>query len=158
VVQFALLYRVKVTLEYATFMAARQGALKSAKTNSIKDALAAGMTPLFTFSPDLGALARGRAIALIETFNPLTTKLEVLSPTKAAADDFGIDDPGGSGKKIIPNDNLMYRPTSTGGGSSLNIQDANLLKIRVTYCAKLIVPFANVVIYSLVNGISGTQN
>jgi len=158
VVQFAMLYRIKSTLEYATFAAARQGALKSAKTSSIKDALAAGMTPLFTFGPDLGSLARGRAIALIEVYNPLTTELEVLSPTKAAADDFAIDDPNDTSKRIIPNDNLMYRPTSAGGSSGINIQDANLLKIRVTYCARLIVPFANVVIYSLVNGISGTQN
>ena len=158
VVQFALLYRIKSTLEYATFMAARQGALKNAKTSSIKDALAAGMTPLFTFKPDLGALARGRAIALVEIYNPMTTKVEVLSPTKAAADDWAIPDPSDANKRIIPNDNLMYRATNTKSGSGLNIQDANLLKIRVTYCAKLIVPFANVVIYSLVNGITGNKN
>lgn len=155
-IQFALLYQVKSTLNYATFMAARQGSLKNAKSLSIKDALAAGMTPLFTFSPDLGGLAKGRAIAAIEVFNPMTARVEILSPTANTADDFGEDDPADATKRIIPNDNLQYRdPTTYGPKTGLNIQDANLLKIRVTYCAKLIVPVANVMIYSLVNGITG---
>jgi hypothetical protein len=157
-IQFALLYQAKSALNHATFMAARQGAVKNAKALSIKDALAAGLTPLFTFSPDLGGLAKGRAIAMIEVFNPLTTTIEILSPTSAAADDFAADDPADSSKRLIPNDNLMYRPTSVGGSSGVNIQDANLLKIRVTYCTRLIVPFANLVTYSVVNGISGVKN
>lgn len=157
-VQFAMLYHVKNTLQYATFAAARQGSLKNAQMNSIKDALAAGLTPMFTFKPDMGALAKGRAIAAIEVYNPLTTKVELLSPTKAAAADFGSDDPADSTKRLIPNDNLMYRPTSVGGSSGMNIQDANLIKVRVTYCAKLVVPVVNVAIYGLVNGIAGAKD
>lgn len=161
-IQFALLYEIKSTLNYAVFVGARQGALKNASTNSIKDGIAAGMTPLFTFEPDIGGLLKGRAIAMIEVFNPLTMNVSVLSPTTKAADDFAIDDPEDTSspkkKRIIPNDNLTYRPTSTGGSSGINIQDANLLKVRVTYCAKLIVPLVNVAIYSLVNGIAGVQN
>jgi hypothetical protein len=161
-IQFALLYEIKSTLNYAVFVGARQGALKNASTTSIKDGIAAGMTPLFTFDPDVGGLLKGRAIAMIEVFNPLTMNVAVLSPTAKAADDFGIDDPDDTSspkkKRIIPNDNLTYRPTSNGGSSGINIQDANLLKVRVTYCAKLIVPLVNVAIYSLVNGIAGVQN
>ena len=41
-IQFALIYQAKFTLNYATFMAARQGALKNAKMTSIKDGLAGG--------------------------------------------------------------------------------------------------------------------
>src|SRR4051812_25521367 len=140
-IQFALLYQIKSTLNYATFMAARQGALKNAKSTSIQDALAAGMTPLFTFTPDLAGLARGRAIAAIEAFNPLTTNVSILSPTKDTADDFAEDDPADNTKRLIPNDNLQFRDSTLyGAKTGLNIQDANLLKIRVTYCAKLIVP------------------
>jgi len=163
-IQFALLYQVKSTLNYATFIGARQGALKNAKTNSIKDGIASGMTPLFTFSPDASGLLRGRAIAMVEVFNPLTMKLEVLSPTDKALADFGIDDPDGSGVKVIPNDNLFYRCSgdpctgTMGSSSGISIQDANVLKIRVTYCAKMIVPLANATIYALVNGIEGTKN
>ncbi len=156
-VQFALLYQAKSTLNHATFMAARHGAVKNAKDTSIKDALAAGMTPLFTFSPDLAGLAKGRAIALIEVFNPMTMTVEIVNPTAAAATDFGQDDPADNTKRLIPNDSLMYRSTAPGGSSGISVQDANLLKIRVTYCAKLIVPMVNLVIYSLVNGIAGTR-
>jgi hypothetical protein len=164
-IQFALLYQIKSTLNYATFIGARQGALKNAKSNSIKDGIASGMTPLFTFSPDVGGLIRGRAIAMVEVFNPLTTKLEVLNPTDKAMTDFGIDDPDGSGVKVIPNDNLFYRCSgdapcvgTMGSESGISIQDANVLKIRVTYCAKLVIPLANATIYALVNGIEGTKN
>ncbi|MGE5640474.1 MAG: TadE/TadG family type IV pilus assembly protein [Clostridia bacterium] len=157
-VQFALLYHMKNTLQYAAFAAARQGSLKNAKMNTIKDALAAGLTPMFTFKPDMGSLAKGRAIAAIEVYNPLTMKVELLSPTKEAGADFGSDDPADSGKRLIPNDNLMYRASSTGGSSGVNVQDANLLKIRVTYCAKLVVPVVNVAIYGMLNGITGAKD
>lgn len=156
-VQFALLYHMKNTLQYATFAAARQGALKNAKMTTIKDALAAGLTPLFTFKADLASLAKGRAIAAIEVFNPLTAKVELISPTKEAADDFAADDPSDSSKRLIPNDNLMYRPTDAGSSSGMSIQDANLIKVRVTYCAKLVVPVVNVAIYGMVNGIEGAE-
>lgn len=167
-IQFAMLYQIKSTLNYATFMAARQGALKNAKVNAIKDGLAAGMTPLFTVfaippqtdpTPAL-ALLRGRTIAMVEVFNPMTTQIEVLSPVDAAYADF---DPDGAGK-TIPNDNLTYRcvgekpcVADVGKTSKITIQDANILKIRVTYCAQLIVPLANATIYALANGIEGTK-
>jgi TadE-like protein len=150
-IQFALIYQAKFTLNYATFMAARQGALKNAKMTSIKDGLAAGMTPLFmrtTDAPFLDDLAKARIIAMIEVFNPLTAKVEIISPTKAAFDALQQDNQ-------IPNDNLMYRSAA---GDGMSIQDANLLKIRVTYCVRLIVPFVNRVIYALSNGIAGVTN
>lgn len=166
-IQFALLYQIKNTLNYAAFVGARQGALQNAKLNVIKDGIASGMTPLFTFSPDVVGLLKGRTIAMIEVFNPLTANVEILSPNTKVADDFAVDDPDDKKARIIPNDNLMYRCGSedqhpcddaVGENSGMTIQDANLLKIRVTYCAKLIVPLANVTIYSLVNGIEGVRN
>ena len=150
-IQFALIYQAKFTLNYATFMAARQGALKNAKLTSIKDGLAGGMTPLFmrtTDTPFLDDLAKARIISTIEVFNPLTAKVEIISPTQAAFDAMQQNNE-------LPNDNLMYR-SATGDGMS--IQDANLLKIRVTYCVKLIVPFVNRMIYSLSNGIDSVKN
>ena len=153
-IQIALIYQAKFTLNYAAFMGARQGALKNAKMTPIKDGIASGMTPLFmrwdgTGTPGLGSLTKARIIATIEIFNPLTANVEIINPTKKAFDDLA------NGAAELPNDNLMYR---SGTGDGMSIQDANLLKIRVTYCVKLIVPFANRVIYSMVNGIQGMQN
>lgn len=153
--QFALIYQAKFTLNYAAFMGARQGALKNGSMTSIKDGVAAGMTPLFMRppqsdpqNPGIGSLAKARIISTIEIFNPLTAKVEIISPTQVAFDALkqGAE---------LPNDNLMYR---SGTGDGMSIQDANLLKIRVTYCVKLVVPFANRVIFSLVRGIQGLQN
>src|SRR5262245_24617695 len=77
--QFALIYQAKQTLNYATFMAARQGALKNGKMNSIKDGLAGGMTPLFaTSKDDYANFFKARVIAAVEIFNPLTTKIDIL--------------------------------------------------------------------------------
>jgi hypothetical protein len=157
-IQFALLYQIKSQVNYATFAAARQGALKNGNANAIKDAFGAAMAPLFTSSPDIPGLLRGRVVGAVEAFNPLVTTIERISPPESVKQDFGIPDPEDSNKRIVPNDNLQYRPTTIGANSKLNIQDANILKIRVTYCAKLIVPLANVAIYSLVNGIEGTKN
>ena len=151
--QFALVYQAKLTLNYATFMAARQGALKNGKSTSIKDGLAAGMTPLFaTNKDDYGDLIKARAIAAIEVFNPLNTRITVLSPTANAYNAHKADSDSGT---EIPNDNLMYRPTTVKGGMS--VQDANILTIEVTYCTRLIVPIINKVIYSLYFGFVGEQ-
>ena len=156
-VQFGLLYQIKSQVNYATFAAARHGALKNGSSNAVKDAFGAGMSPLFAHRPDMTGFARGRAVGAIEAFNPLVTKIERLSPPDSVKGDYGIADPSDSKSTIIPNDNLVYRSASATGSSGLSIQDANLLKIRVTYCAKLIVPVVNVVFYSLVNGIQGLK-
>jgi hypothetical protein len=153
--QFALIYQAKQTLNYATFMAARQGALKNGRMTPIKDGLAAGMTPLFNIKPeilDTEGLLRARLIAAVETFNPLNTRVEILNPTAAAYNAHKGDSEDG---KSIPNDNLMYRSSAAKGGMS--VQDANLLTVRVTYCTRLIVPIVNRVIYALYFGFSGEQ-
>jgi hypothetical protein len=153
--QFALIYQAKQTLNYATFMAARQGALKNGRMTPIKDALASGMTPLFNIKPELldtEGLLRARLIAAVEAFNPLNTRVEILSPTAAAYNAHKADSESGT---EIPNDNLMYRPTTAKG--AMSVQDANLLTIRVTYCTRLIVPIVNRVIYALYFGFSGEQ-
>ena len=155
VIQFALIYQAKSSLNYATFMGARQGALMNAQKPSIKQGVASGMAPYFMRTSSSAALtdvSKARLIAAIEVFNTKTTRVDILSPTQSAFDDFSNGD--GS---IIPNDNLMFR-NATPGKSGMSIQDANLLKIRVTYCVKLVVPFVNRVIYSLSKGIAGIQN
>jgi hypothetical protein len=151
-IQFALIYQAKFTLNYAAFMGARQGALKNAKLTSIKDGVASGLTPLFmrtASAPSMVDVLKARAIAYIEVFNPLTSKVEIISPSKAAFE--ALKD--GSGQ--LPNDNLMYRVAS---GDGMSIQDANLLKIKVTYCVKLVVPFANRAIYTISQGIEVAKN
>jgi len=111
------------------------------------------MTPLFaTTKDDYGDFFKARVIAAVEVFNPLNTKIDVLSPTADAYNAHKADSESGT---EIPNDNLMYRPTTVKGGMS--VQDANLLTIQVTYCTRLIVPIVNRVIYSLYFGFVGEE-
>ena len=156
VIQFLFIYQAKTSLNYAAFMGARQGALKNATMFSIMDGVASGMTPYFMrtaigTTPNSVDLSKARRIATIETFNPSSTEIIILNPTTEAMDYFVNFS---ETENEIPNDHLMYRVANGGG---MSIQDANLLKIRVTYCVKLVVPFVDRIIYGVTAGIQGVR-
>ena len=156
VIQFLFIYQAKTSLNYAAFMGARQGALKNAAMFSIMDGVASGMTPYFMrtaigATPNSADLSKARRIATIEIFNPDSTEIRILNPTPEAMDAFV---PLSEMMNEIPNDHLMYRVANGGG---MSIQDANLLKIRVTYCVKLVVPFVDRIIYGVTAGIQGVR-
>ena len=152
IIQFSLIFQANSILRHAAFVGARQGALSNGKMESIKDGVASGMTPLFmrvnSSVPGITDLARARMISTIEIFNPHTASIEILSPTSEAFEEH-------NNGVAIPNDNLMYRPTTVKGGVS--VQDANLLKIRVSYCFKLVVPLVNKLIYGMAVGLEETK-
>ena len=158
IIQFALIFQANSILRHAAFIGARQGALSNGKMESIKDGVASGMTPLFmrvnSSVPGITDLARARMISTIEIFNPHTASIEILSPTSEAFEEHNIFVVHNNGF-AIPNDNLMYRPTTVKGGVS--VQDANLLKIRVSYCFKLVVPLVNKLIYGMAVGLEETK-
>ena len=155
IIQFSLIFQANSILRHAAFVGARQGALSNGKMESIKDGVASGMTPLFmrvnSSVPGITDLARARMISTIEIFNPHTASIEILSPTPEAFTEHANH----ANRDAIPNDNLMYRPTTLRGGVS--VQDANLLKIRVSYCFKLVVPFVNKLIYGMAVGLEETK-
>ena len=78
--------------------------------------------------------------------------IERINPTPAAFAAYGIPDPNGVlPYDVIPNDNLLYREARPSGNVP-TIQDANLLKIRVTYCYPMIVPFVSRLVQKLMLG------
>ncbi|WP_223851331.1 MULTISPECIES: TadE/TadG family type IV pilus assembly protein [Cupriavidus] len=155
IVQFGLLYQAKATLDYAALQAARAGALDHGRNASMRSGLARGLAPLFTHSADL--IGQQKALLYvnsIELLKPGAYRIDVINPTSAALQDFGkTNQYAGQTVREIPNDTLSFRSTSAGGSSGISIQDANLLKIRVTYCYAMAVPFANRTIFSLMNAI-----
>ena len=78
------------------------------------------------------------------------TRIIRLSPMASAFESgsSGFGEQNEDGIMFIPSDNLMYRDPSPSSGG-FNIQDANLLKIKVQYCYELIVPMVNKIIGSL---------
>lgn len=133
--QFALIYHAKITLNHATFIATRTGALNSATRDAIDLALARGLAPLFTNDNTVNEVFQGRQQVLDDIDNGFVC-VERLNPSNGAFSDFGIPDSTG----VIPNDNLMYRDSTVGPLSGLSVQDSNLLKLRVTYCYPMVVP------------------
>lgn len=142
--QFALIYHAKTTLNYATFEAARAGSLHGARMNFMENALARALAPLYTHAGEVDEVRKARE-QVREDIEAGRAEIAIINPDEDAFTKFGIPVPGGV---EIPNDNLMYRP-ATVGASGINIQDANLLKIRVTYCYPLYVPFVNHTIVGL---------
>ncbi len=142
--QFTFIYNAKSVLTYATFMAARAGALNNADPQQKAYALAAHHAALYAASPDSSAMMQARA-CVIDEINAGAVQLEILNPTVAEFSESYATDLDGF--DAIPNDNLMYRNPN----NAVPIQDANLLKIRVTYCHRMIVPFVDQTILTLLS-------
>lgn len=138
--QFAFIYHAKITLNYATFEAARAGSLNNAKMVPMERAFARGLAPLFTHSKGQTEVIRAKN-QIKDEITAGYVRIRLINPSPESFLDHGVDL---NGERVIPNDNLMYRDASiSGGASKQSIQDANLLKIHVGYCYELFVPFVN---------------
>jgi len=154
-IQIGFIYSAKTTLNYATFQAARLGAVNHATYSSMRRGLIRGLAPLYTSSASLTSLEgdveagidSGGAKRDAQTEVDGYTRIIRLSPTSSQLEESGFAVELDDGTLAIPNDNLMYRPSGRVDGAT--IQDANLLKIRVQYCYKLMVPLVNKIIGSL---------
>ncbi|HIE53631.1 MAG TPA: RHS repeat protein, partial [Chromatiaceae bacterium] len=147
--QAALLYNAKTTLNYATFEAARVGAVEHAQSDAMRTELGLRLAPLMggDGSPEKAIAAITRAS--LDVQDSRFAKIEIISPTQEAFDDFGteiVNPSTGETKFGIPNSHLRYRDRNPKANSGVNIQDANLLKIKTTYGYKLNVPLMDRVI------------
>lgn len=148
-IQMGLIYRAKTTLEYAALQAARAGAVHHGNPAAIKFGLARGLAPLYANEASVSGAAMGLTESIAAACNPLVTRYQLINPTKKAFQDFKY-----KYKKIgwaIPNDNLAFRSHKPGAKSKLTLQDANVLKIRVVYQYRLIVPIIDSIIGAVIN-------
>ncbi|PHV07909.1 pilus assembly protein TadG [Janthinobacterium sp. BJB412] len=154
VIQFALLYQARATLNYAALLAARAGAVHNGSATSMRVALASGLAPLFASEPTMSDYTGAVLKANLETAALSNlTKIDVLNPTAKALQDFARARLDGSGREL-PNDTLNYRNPTPGTKSALSVQDANILHVRVSYCYRLIVPVVGRVMYAAVNALT----
>jgi hypothetical protein len=145
IVQAAMVFYAKSSVNYATFEAARAGTVNGASVLSINAAFQKGMLPYYgggTTPAQLADTVARVAADLTDT----AVRIELLSPTQESFQDYGSpalkaqlrsDDP------VIPNTGLdeltcprdvpdcKSDPESNASGQTL--LDANLLKLRVTY-------------------------
>lgn len=137
-IQFGLIYEAKATLNHAALQAARAGAVGNAQPQAVRSGLARGLVPLYSPESSLSGVAS--TLARITAELATDARIRVLNPTREAFDDFGEEV---DGVLEIPNDRLHARSTTVGASSGLNIQDANLLRVQITYGYELKVPLVN---------------
>lgn len=181
-VQMGLMYRTKATFNQATFAAAREGALNHAFVRPMRTILANGLAPLYLRDdPSLAnytvALVQSRLENSILLENLGGVRIDIVSPTRAIFNQFSVDHrpliscnrncPGGGRRQLgrdndivrqIPNDNLSIRAASAqsiGSSQRINLQDANLLKIRAHMCYELEVPFVGRIIFRILTLLGG---
>ena len=140
--QALLLLMANHVVQYATFEAARAGAVAGADPAVMHRAFAVGLLPLHATTAE--EITSRNAVAVTTAAylrsvaaNTVFANIEILSPSAAAFADFATTGPDGP---AIRNDSLEHRPLSTGARSGQSIQEANLLRIRARYCHPLQVP------------------
>jgi hypothetical protein len=138
VIQFGFVYQAKATLNHAALLAARAGAVANATPASIRHGLAQGLVPLT--SPNASIRGVAESIARLEGQLLTDARVRILNPTREAFDDFAVEI---DGVRELPNDRLHARDTRPGASGGLNIQDANLLRVEVTYGYELKVPLVS---------------
>lgn len=153
--QFALMFNAKNHLNHAAFMAARAGATNHAvltdetvSTASIQGAYIRALTPLYGGGSNLGEIAESAKKAREDLANNL--QIEIINPTQESFVDWNDaalsatlgkgKGPNGSNARVIRNTGQSHAGNQVGKESGQTIQEANLLKIRVTHGYKPAVP------------------
>ena len=147
--QAALMYNAKTTLGYATFEAARVGAVSHAQGGAMRRELGVRLAPLYGGDGSARKAMAALTRASLDVQDSRHARIDIINPTKEAFDDFGteiVDPRTGEIRRGIPNSHLRYRSRTVGKNSGVTIQDANLLKIKATYGYKLTVPLMSRVI------------
>ncbi|MES9825800.1 MAG: RHS repeat-associated core domain-containing protein [Candidatus Thiodiazotropha endolucinida] len=146
--QSALLFDAKTTINYATFEAARKGAVNHAQSDAMRRELGLRLAPLFGGDGSAEKALSAITHASLDVQDSRFTEIEIINPTIEAFDEFGreiVDPRSGDVHFGIPNSRLRWRERDV-GRSGVNIQDANLLKVKVTYGYQLKVPLMDRVI------------
>lgn len=157
VIQWALIYQARATLNHATLLAARAGAVHNGSKAEMRKGLAAGLAPLFASDPSMAGYVTARGKAFAELLLPNLHRIDIINPTAAAFADFGqvrLDGVSPTDREI-PNDTLNYRNAAAGSTSGISVQDANILHVRITYCYRLIVPVVGRMIHAARHSIPG---
>jgi len=137
-------------LNYATFEAARTGAVSNGQIDVMRKELGYRMAPVFggTGSLDDGVSAITRSVVVANDAS--ATEIEILNPTASSFAEHGeqknVEDSHGNQRNVvaIANSHLRSRDHAAIKSDGLNIQDANLLKIRVTYGYQMRIPFLDI--------------
>ena len=148
-IQLLYIYKGYLELEQATFEAARAGSVNNAQKAPMLAMLSDHLAELYSPGQTTASLARALATSRIDLeaqsqLNIRHDTIEILNPTLEAFSDWNIAPPGQP--RRISNLWPTNQAPLIGRRSGVSQQDANLLKIQVTYAFEMKVPFINRVI------------
>lgn len=145
VAQIGLLYQSRSIVNFATFEAARKGAVNHALSEPMIAELGVRLAALQGGDDSVSSAARAMARSIAETSLGEFTELEILNPTSQAFADWGVRNTSENVIEI-PNSHLRHRDADIGSSSGVSLRDANLLRIKVRHGVELKVPFVDTVI------------
>lgn len=171
IIETAFVFRMRSTLNVASFQAARTGAMQHALLAQTENKLARGMMPLYmkgSTSPAAYAEALITTNAMLAVLKSTAEPVRIISPTRTTFEAFRetrrLAIPGDGvmrNRQVMANDNLRWRPTTTrnvvidGRTLPINIQDANIFKISTFWCYQLKTPLLDRLVNRVVSGVSG---
>lgn len=145
ITQYAMIFNAKNVVNYAAFMAAREGSLEHSNMGSIKDAYVRALIPLYGGGTDVDSLKQSYARANADVINSL--KIELVNPTKESFDDWADVNLSSryNGKRVLNVSKISTASNQVGTTSGQDFRDANLIKLRITHGYKLNVPLISTV-------------
>lgn len=139
ILQYGMLFFSRNQINHASFMAARAGTMAHANLPDIRESYLRAMVPLYGGGSNSAELAQAKAKAAADLDGNL--RIDLLNPTRASFDDWSAPDLQQKyHARAIPNAGLAYRDKHVGNQSGQSVQDANLLKLKVTHGYALKVP------------------
>lgn len=138
--QYGLVFFNKNQINHASFMAARAGTMAHARMDDIREAYLRAMVPLYGGGSNSTELADAKAKAKADLKDHL--RIDLINPTRESFEDWSEPHLKEKyGVPAIPNAGLAHRDKKDiGSKSGQSVQDANLLKIRVTHGYELKIP------------------
>jgi len=140
--QYGLLFFAKSQINQASFVAARAGSTGNASLEAVRKNYAVALVPLYGGGKTAEELAKSQAAAAEDMAG--NVRIELLNPTKESFAEW--DSPelqkklNTGGKRVIPNAHQSLKSGEVKSDSGQSIQDANLLKLRITHGYKMSVP------------------
>lgn len=149
VLQYSMLLFAKSQINYAGFMAARKGAMAHADIASVQDAYVRALVPLYGGGQTPAELANSleKATSDLGLNGAGNLNIELINPTSESFADW--NDPAlqqalnTGGKRVIPNAGQAFKSQAVGATSGQTIQDANIIKLRITQGYQPRIPFVS---------------
>lgn len=136
--QYGMMFFAKNQINYAAFMAAREGAFAHADVGAVQQAYLRALAPMYGGGENPAEVAQSAAKASADMTG--NVQIEMLNPTKESFSEWNDEALQAllktGNRRVIPNAALAARLKQFGevrASSGQTLQDANLLKLKITH-------------------------